>query len=91
MLIVAILAIAYRKELVSLFHKMRENRGNKPIFSEKTIKFFKMFGALALCAGLLIAVFFICINVIHGDAGYFLGAMLDLFLLIAMGMISSDL
>ena len=90
-LIVTILSVAYKKEILSLFNKMRENRKDHKIFSEKTKKFLKIFGALVLCSGLLIAVFVICINVVHGEAGYFLGGTLDLFLLFAMGFLFEDL
>ena len=89
LLIVVILAIAYKKEIISLYNKMKEKREDKGLFTGRTKKFIERFCALALCTGLMLAVFLICICVIPGEAGYFVGGILDVFVVCAIMVLAT--
>ena len=75
--VVVILAIAYRKEILSLFSKMvkkvEERKDKEQILSDDTKGFLILIVKVLLVAALLIGLFFICTLIFPGVLGQVIG------------------
>lgn len=94
--VVAILAIAYRKEILSFYSKMVEKIKEKnekpyrPILSKDTKDFLGLIWKVLLVIVLMIVVFFVCSLIFPGVLGYVLGGVLDFISIIIIAVVACN-